>query len=307
MIFIVGVGRSGTSLVQSMLSMHSQIAFIPEINYLRRFLFASYLEKYNERHGWEKLLNYLSEDSLLKRARLNFREFLLEEDLLGSNLDLKIFNRIKVEFLRSEGKSIFGYKDPRCIEHLPRIRSIFPGAFVIHVIRDPRDILVSKRRAEWSKHKPYYFHILANQIQLQLGSCAPALFKDRFINIYYESLISDPVTVLKDVCARLGVPYEKQMLDFSISAGKLVSRDELQWKKETMGPLLTRNMKKWKGELSNWQITLLEETVNIAFKDYKYQKSFPRLGTGQMAMLPFCKPLIKAVVELYVLRKRLRS
>jgi len=34
-IFIVGVGRSGTSLVQSMLNAHSKIAFPPETHFVR--------------------------------------------------------------------------------------------------------------------------------------------------------------------------------------------------------------------------------------------------------------------------------
>ena len=37
-IFIIGVGRSGTSLLQSMLNSHSKIAFTPETHFIRSYM-----------------------------------------------------------------------------------------------------------------------------------------------------------------------------------------------------------------------------------------------------------------------------
>jgi len=39
MIFIVGVGRSGTSLLQSMLNAHPEIVSTPETHFLRKYVF----------------------------------------------------------------------------------------------------------------------------------------------------------------------------------------------------------------------------------------------------------------------------
>ena len=43
-IFIVGVGRSGTSLLQSMFASHPEVKFIPETAFIRRYVLNGELE-----------------------------------------------------------------------------------------------------------------------------------------------------------------------------------------------------------------------------------------------------------------------
>ena len=70
MIFIVGVGRSGTSLLHSILNAHSEVTFIPEINFIRRFLSSSILTDLYKSKGDNGLINMLETDSTIKRLNI---------------------------------------------------------------------------------------------------------------------------------------------------------------------------------------------------------------------------------------------
>ena len=65
-IFIIGVGRSGTSLLQSMLNAHKDISFPPETHFIRYYL----IKKYN----YDNVKNKLLEDENLKKLNLDLIE-----------------------------------------------------------------------------------------------------------------------------------------------------------------------------------------------------------------------------------------
>lgn len=305
MIFIVGVGRSGTSLLQSMLNTHSKIGFIPEINFIRRYLITNKLEDIYNKKGKAGLIDFLLNDKLLKRLPIDLDKVLDAIDLNSSNFPLAIYKRILDENLKKENKDIPGDKDPRSIEFLPQINNLFPDIVIINVIRDPRDILLSKMNADWSKKRPYYFHILANKIQLRMGIRNSMLFDDQYIEVKYEELISNSEEVLRSICQRLGLEYEARMLDYYDSSLKLVSEEEMPWKKETLGPLLSENMNKWKDLLGNWQVALTEGIVDIAFDHYKYTKIDPPLNPMKRILVKIVKILSTGAMVVYLIKKNI--
>jgi hypothetical protein len=306
-IFIVGVGRSGTSLLQSMLNAHSKIAFIPEIKYIRRFLLDNRLEKYYKKYGSQLLIEYLSRDVLLKRINFKINEFLHENNFSDPNLDMRLFDYIISQHLRKEKKDIFGYKDPRCIEEIEKLKILFPKAFVIHIIRDPRDILVSKRKADWSKNRSYYAHILINNMQINIAYSYSKRFERNFIEIYYEDLISIPEKTLVSICKKLNIEYEKDMMNFYSSSRKLVFEDEEQWKKETFGPIIHNNKNKWKNELNKWEITLIENAVKIPFSEYGYEKYNPDLRITRRFGIGIYKILCRFVTSIFMMKKKIET
>ena len=298
MIFIVGVGRSGTSLIQSMLNAHPDIAFIPEINYIRRFLATQTLERIAKRAGVNGLIELLLKDNRLQRLEIDLKSLLEWVDPQSRELRVDIYRAILQKHLKNEGKTIPGDKDPRSVEYLAVIAKYFPKAYIVHIIRDPRDILLSKMNAEWSRDRSVYLHVLANKVQLMMGMQEFKLFGERYIEIKYEELLADPEKTLKRLCEDLGIQYHDSMLDYTDSSRKLVADDEMAWKKETLGPLLKSNVGKWKNGLSSWNVAMVEELVDIAFDHYDYVKSKPQLRVGQRVIITLIKPLFHAVTVL---------
>ena len=256
-VFVVGVGRSGTSLVQSMLAAHSQLAFPPETQFVRRYVGRRQLALCHARGGVAAVHAMLEADDRIRRLRLDL-ERILERYLHGRAFsEPDLYEALLTCYAETQGKPRAGDKDPRCVEFLPLLASHWPDAHVVHVIRDPRDVLASRKKANWSRRRSSIAHVFVNRVQLRAGRRDGArLYGPRYHEVVYEALLADPETVLRDLTARLELPYEDGMLNFSGTARSLVSAEELDWKRETLGPLLATNTGQWRRELQSWEAAL---------------------------------------------------
>lgn len=273
-LFIVGVGRSGTSLLQSMLASHPLLSFSAETAFVRRFVARARLRTAISHGNLKAAEVLLKGDSYFKRTGIDPKILLQRVNERGAVTDAAVYLEMLKMQAEHNGKPIAGDKDPRCVEYLGLIRAVLPDAHVIHAIRDPRDVLLSRKRAKWSSGRSTTAHAFAARVQLELGcQQGPALFGERYHEIIYENLVQDPEAVLGCLCDRIGVPYDSAMLDFAGAAKKLVTPEEMEWKKETMGPLLRGNNGKWKNALSKREIALVEESVSRPFDSGVYRRS----------------------------------
>lgn len=272
MIFIVGVGRSGTSLLQSMFAAHPQVTCLPETSFFRRYVVSGKLESQYSSGDTSSLINSLSNDDFFYRLNLDAKSQIMQSLDSNVSLDLEIYKKI---VLTSQSKNTYWFvdKDPRLIEYLPVIAAAFPSAKIINIIRDPRDVLLSKKKAAWSKKGHIWKHVFANRVQLSFSEVwGSTLFGANYIEIIYEDLISSPREQLEGVCESINLPFDDCMLSFGEAAKKLVTEKELSWKKETFGPLLSDNKDKWRGGLTQREICLTELSCGDAFLTGNYIK-----------------------------------
>jgi hypothetical protein len=214
------------------------------------------------------------------------------------------FYRLLLEDVRNnENVKIAGDKDPQLIEYMSGTAKVFSEAQFIHLVRDPRDVLLSKKKAKWSKGKPSWYHIFANYVQLKLGEWqGRQLPADKYLIITYEDLLNAPEDTVAEICGFLNVNFEQQMLSFQEKAKELVSEEETQWKKETMGPLLKNNTGKWKGKLAYWEVALTEKLCKQAFKigNYKSSGSYRNLSFVQKMNVSLLSLLLRGFGSIYI-------
>jgi len=269
-IFIVGVGRSGTSLLQSMLATHPDICMLPETSFLRRYAITRSVID-------DALINKILSDPNIARLKLDEKEIRDEFLCVSNRSSISFYFLLLERFCKGEKQHpiYIGDKDPRLIEYLPFVRNIFRKSHVINVVRDPRDILVSKKKASWSSKRHPLLHIFANKVQIELAIEFNASESENIYHkIVYEELLKNPKDVLKKLCHKLDISYDEIMLtSFGDSAKKLVDQSELSWKKETFGPLLTENTNKWSGVLEEWEVALIELSCQAAFHEGRYEIS----------------------------------
>lgn len=272
-IFIIGVGRSGTSLLQSMLHAHSQVTFLPETHFFRNYIAYPGIRQQMEAMPWSDLRKKLEKDEDLKRAEVSVSA-LVEASHHDSPDMVELYDQLLSTYLNREGGRIVGDKDPRNIDHLQAIHRVYPAAKVLHIIRDPRDVLLSRMKAAWSAHRPYWMHLLIYNAQFGKGRrLGRDLFGPAYLEVQYEHLIQQPEQVLTQICKHIGVDFESGMLTFGDAAKKLVDNSEMQWKKEVLGPLMSKNMAKWKAGLTSWQVRLTEKLCREPFVDFDYNEA----------------------------------
>lgn len=284
-LFICGVGRSGTSLVQSMLSAHPKIAFLPETGFLRRYARDGVLSKRYRSGGRDGVLQALRSDQRICRLEIDL-EHVTNQSLNDSPefSDIAWYKRVLYAYQTRHDATIVGDKDPRAVEMLPFLRREFPSAQFLHVIRDPRDVLVSKNNANWSASRHWLTHLMVGRTQFRIGVTAGRQLDGRYHELLYERLLASPEATLTEVAQWIGVTYDPSMLHFAKAARDLTSEDEMQWKKETLGPLLTNNVGKWRHSLTAFQVACCESLCQRTMHHAGYSLSE---NTSQLGMVRF--------------------
>jgi len=198
-IFVIGSPRSGTTLLRLILDSHPRISCGEETHFLRD------LESIVGRN-WELVSTYgLSREWWLGHIRSLYAEF-------------------QVEVLARSGKARWAEKDPTYTLHLPFIEELFPDALYVHLLRDGHDVVASFKdrwgytsaaraaRTEWARY------VTAAR---ELGRRLPV---ERFLELRYEDLVTDPATQGQRLFAFLGEAWDPAVLDFDPSAHSATDR-----------------------------------------------------------------------------------
>lgn len=267
-VLVCGVGRSGTTLVQSMLAAHPELCLPPETHFFGRYVAPDRLRRRLEASGPGALRSVLAADRELARAEIGLDELLEPFVAADRPLDLaRVYARLLELYARRAGKPRVGDKDPHHLDDLAALAAAFPDARVLHVVRDPRDVVLSRTKAAWSADRPWWLHALIAQEQLRRGRRAGrAAFGSAYREVRYEELLREPEATLRAICDHVDVAFDPAMLAFGRAADRLIDPGELAWKREALGPLLARNAGKWRSELSAgraaWIAALCPEGLN---------------------------------------------
>jgi hypothetical protein len=272
-IFIIGVGRSGTTLLMTMLNAHSEICFPPETTFLHRYICNPKIHRIIEKKNQSFFHSLLNKDTNFKRIGMKPEHIISN---LSFNMDLKkIYLNMLNKYAASKNKSIIGDKYPRNLELLPEMKFLFPDAYIIHIIRDPRDVIASRLKTWWGQRRNFISHVGITREMLKLASeQGRKLYGERYHELRYEDLLSDPEKELIEVCKKIGVSYEKKMLNFQESASQIVQKEELAHKRNNLKPLIRNNIEKWKKDLSLLKVVLIEAGCRRNMKTYRYEKKY---------------------------------
>jgi hypothetical protein len=204
--FIMGPPRSGTTLVEQLLSNHSRIAVYHESAYYP--IFRPVLHRYGDLRQSSNLIRLIADFRLAIRAqRVNPPE--IEE--FRRALVAPTFEGVLATFLhlyaQGQGKVRGGDKTPEHYAYLAEILETFPESPIIFLIRDPRDTVLSMRKALGTS--------IANATRIWNEAFLSYSRASRPVHLVrYEELAHKPLEVIQATCAFLGERYEPRMLRF---------------------------------------------------------------------------------------------
>ena len=189
LIFIVGMPRSGTSLVHQIIDSHNEAYGAGELNILNKFIGAFLKEHNNEGK------NFLSEEDVLS----------IREHFLDSLSRLNITENIIVD------------KMPLNFRYIGFILAAFPEAKIVHMNRDPMATC-------WSIYK-YYFNgnsysfdqdDLAQYFQMykDLMVFWGQLFPNKIYDICYEDLTADQEAETRKLLEYCELEWDESCLNF---------------------------------------------------------------------------------------------
>jgi hypothetical protein len=213
--FIVGVGRSGTTLLRMMLDAHPQLAIPPETHFVPRLIGAA--------EAWrvtpERLLDAVVNDPHRRWGDFGigeqeYLERLREIPRVNQADPVRAFFRLYAE---KAGKPRWGDKTPGYLTRMRRIKRTLPEARFIHVIRDGRDVALSwnRRLAQREGKEPIPVERLAQRWRRQItGAREDASAIGDYLEIHYEHLVLDTEPTLRRVAEFIEVPWDPAMMSY---------------------------------------------------------------------------------------------
>ncbi len=193
LLFVVGAPRSGTTWVQLLISANDHVATANETH-----LFSSYLTSLLT--SWNRFET--------DRRQIGISQLISHDEWMAQirRVSEIVLSRI------AEAKpaaSIVMEKTPDHARYVRQILEIFPDAYILHVVRDPRSVVASLRDAAkaWGKHWAAS-GVIENALLWQRNVRAVVesrVTQTQFLQIRYEDLKGNGAEVLHDVFCWLGI------------------------------------------------------------------------------------------------------
>ncbi|MGH0031187.1 MAG: alpha/beta fold hydrolase [Myxococcota bacterium] len=131
-------------------------------------------------------------------------------ELMGTGFAVEAFGRHERSvFKPAPGRcDVYLSKNPQDVRVAARLLAVDPDLFVLHMVRDPRDVVVSRHRRD----PDAYWTTLGLWHDFRRGA-RRAEGHPRFLTLRYEDLVRDPDAVQDEIASRL--PFLKRLRPFS--------------------------------------------------------------------------------------------
>lgn len=204
-LFVGGAKRSGTTLVQRIMTAHSEITGGPEFNFTLD-IFQLYRK-------------------MLKGVDNNGQDYFFDKEKLDASMGIFYESFFKEPFAAA-GTKYFSEKTPSNIFVAQQFLYFFPQAKYVNIIRDGRDVLLSHMEVKkrytkegYAKHllKPFKVGRVCRDWNLAVDAWVALekrdVYKGRVFNLMYHELILNPEENLKKLFEFLELPFEPHLLE----------------------------------------------------------------------------------------------
>ncbi len=269
--FIVGVPRSGTTLLAAMMNAHRRISCGNETHFFTRLDGAAAVYLTNARHWPGRAVSYMRGLNHMGNSLFNLYQIEIEDfaarlararpavaAILGCFMDAH---------LAQTGKSSWVEKTPGHLRRFKLIRSVFPASKVICIFRDPRDVALSLLAVRWGTPRfedglimwRSFYNYYKTHIEGDRATCA----------IRYEDLVREPARTARGVCAFLGQEFDVGMLETSKSAEDVGSALE-PYKSKASEPIDSSRALAWTETLGDADVRLCDRLLGQALVGLNY-------------------------------------
>ena len=221
-IFIVGMPRSGTSLVEKILASHSEVYGAGELDYMFALGTSQFLRR-DENYKYRPLAAY--PDSLFRDAGKAYLEQIEKLNNSASRVTDKMpFNMMMVGI----------------------IRLALPNATIVHCVRDARDTCLSiykqnfttgNYRFAYNQKTVAQFYKLYERLMAHWHEAMPGAIYD----VNYESLTREPEAQIRQLLEACDLEFQQQCVDFQKTRGVVKTASAYQVRQ----PMYTTSVGLW--------------------------------------------------------------
>jgi LPS sulfotransferase NodH len=265
-LLILGVRRSGTTLLRVMLDRHSELAvpdesyFVPQLadRHLRRVdpdEFVDDLRRISTVAEWEVPLNKV-------RTRLR----------AGMPIGEAIATVYAVH-AEQRGKRRWGDKTPMYMQNLRLLERLFPDALFVHLIRDGRNAALSFLEMprgivteSWMHPRTPADFACQWRAEVTAAQRLGRRVGTRYLEVRYEELVSDVEPVLRRICEFARLEYEPALADY---AGNVDVSTKPHQQRLTQPP--TPGVRDWRTQMAAEDVRRFERVAGDVLRELEYQ------------------------------------
>lgn len=244
-IFIVGMPRSGSTLLDQMLSGHSDVVSAGEIlDFQRQFHWTADVAP----RGAQGMLKAIE-----RSADMDFEE-----------LGVRYLHQTQ---WRAAGHRFYIDKLPINVRMVPFIRRALPHAPILHLIRDPMDVCYSNLKAMFGKASPYCYdqqalaHYYGQYVRLteHWRTSLPGAMLD----VSYTALVNDPGATMRRILQHCGLAMEQSCLHPERNLSPVATPSSVQVRE----PVHSRSLGQWRHyekQLKPLRMAITAQGINVS-------------------------------------------
>ncbi len=266
-LFVLGVSRSGTTMLRVILDRSPGIA-IPDETF--------FVPQLAHRHGGVVDPDELLED-VRRLPRLAAWEVPLEDiaaRLRPGMTTGEALDAVFQAYAGKHGKPRWGDKTPMYMRHLGLIDRLVPEAQYVHLIRDGRDAALAfldmpegvVTRTWAHPRSPAGFACEWRTEVRRARGLGRRIGASRYHEIRYEELVADTEAVLRSICAFADLPFEPAMLEF---AGNVDVSAKPHHQRLLQPP--TRGVREWREQMSEGDVRAFEAVAGDLLSELGYE------------------------------------
>lgn len=278
--FLVGRGRSGTTLLRSIFDSHPEMAIPDESHFL--------IGLSRRRRRYERVDGF-AVDAFVGDVskRPGFRSMEIPVEVLQADLRSRTpadypeaVRRIYAIYARRHGKSRYGDKTPIHVMKLPQLAGLFPEARFVHIIRDGRDVADSYLDVAWGPDDVVEAALLWKRAVEAGRRGGRALGPHRYREVRYEDLVEDPEGTVQDLCRFVELRFDPVMLRYYERAGEVAGKMGMPEARRSLYLPPTRGIRDWRTQMRNVDVVAFEAVSGALLEELGYERGAPAPGVA---------------------------
>ena len=293
--FVVGVNRSGTTLLRMMLDAHPELTIPPETHFIPEVI-----RRANHENTRRRLIRSITRHPRWGDFGLDEGEFRARAKQvrpLTASGAIRCFYELYAD---KQGKPRWGDKTPRYMRAMPRIARALPEARFIHLIRDGRDVALSQRERVIDG-ETVTMAAMAERWQRRIVAAregAADIKPDAYLEVRYEDLVTDTEGTLRRICEFAGLGFDPAMLDYHRRAGERLAEmnrdldnaengivrtatNRLAAHALTTEPPTTDRCERWRNEMTAAEVAEFESVAGDLLAGLGYEVAGVPASTGE--------------------------
>lgn len=298
--FIVGCPRSGTTLLQSILDSHPDVAVPPESHFFRYYI--DFIKA--ETSGSSPWRDPRLVDDLLRNFRIRSWGVRLDRDeLLESAGDTAaLVDNLFRQYAGFHEKRIWGDKTPQHALYLETILGVFPRARIIHLVRDGRDVAESYIRAFIGPSTISICAELWKKYIEKVAEMQARIPPQQFLKVRYEDLILKSEATQQEIWRFLQLRDPGELDIKQSTAAEIYSR--LSYLHENNREALNSSrIGRFKSHLSHQQVIDFEKIAGSQLRQENYELQHDNGNNGGVVSSRIRRPVQFIDVAIGLARK----